>query len=258
METMRVMVVDDEMPARMRLLQLLDKQSDVEVAGVGEDGTDAIRLLQETSPDLLFLDIQMPGSGGFDVLGALPPERVPPTIFVTGYDAYAIRAFEARALDYLLKPFSDERFEAALHVARSYIRTRRVGDLRVRLARLLEGEVAADDSHHLDRLVLKSSGRVIFLDVADIDWIEGAGVYVNLHVGSRSYLHRSTIGQLQERLDPNRFVRLHRSTIVNTSRIVELQQRTHGNYAVIIKGGRELSLSRLYRSELEHWLRQSL
>jgi two-component system LytT family response regulator len=118
--------------------------------------------------------------------------------------------------------------------------------------------VAADGSQYLDRLVLKSSGRVIFLDVADIDWIEAAGVYVNLHVGSRSYLHRSTIGQLQERLDPKRFVRLHRSTIVNTSRIVELQPRTHGNYAVILKGGRELSLSRLYRPELEQWLRQSL
>jgi two-component system LytT family response regulator len=257
-DMIRVMVIDDEMPARMRLLQLLEKQADVEVAGVGEDGTDAIRLLQESSPDLLFLDVHMPGLDGFEVLRDVSLDQVPPTIFVTGYDAYAIRAFEARALDYLLKPFSDERFEAALQVARSYIRTRKVGDLRLQIAKLLEGEGAADGSQYLDRVVLKSSGRVIFLDVGDIDWIEAAGVYVNLHVGSKSYLHRSTIGQLQERLDPRRFVRLHRSTIVNTSRIVELQQRSHGNYAVIIKGGRELSLSRLYRPELEHWLRQSL
>ena len=259
MENIRVLVVDDEQPARTRILDLLEKQPDVGLAGVGRDGAEAVRLIRQHAPDLLFLDIQMPGMNGFEVLKQISPEAAPFTIFITGYDHYAIPAFEASALDYLLKPFSDERFEAALERARKYIRNRAAEELGRRFASLLDHRMARPEpAPYLERLLIKSSGRVVFLDVGDIDWIEAAGVYVNLHAGNKEYLYRATVGQLQGRLDPRKFVRVHRSTMVNTSRIVELQPRTHGDYAVILKTGTELSLSRGYRSEFENWLRQPL
>lgn len=259
MENIRVLVVDDEQPARTRILDLLEKQPDVEVVGVGRDGAEAIPLVRDYRPDLLFLDIQMPGMSGFEVLKQIPPDAAPFTIFITGYDHYAIPAFEANALDYLLKPFSDERFEAALQRGRKFVRNRAVGELGKRFAHLLDDQLASQqNSPYLERILIKSSGRVMFLDVADIDWIEAAGVYVNLHVGTKSHLYRATVGQLRERLDPRKFVRVHRSTMVNTSRIAELQPRTHGDYAVILKTGVEVSLSRGYRSEFETWLRQPL
>jgi two-component system LytT family response regulator len=259
MDRLRVLVVDDEQPARMRILDLLEKQPDTEVVGAGRDGQEAIQLIRRHAPDLLFLDIQMPGMSGFDVLKEISPESAPFTVFVTGYDHYAIPAFEANALDYLLKPFSDERFEAALQRGRKHIRNREVGELGKRFAHLLDHQLAANHaSPYLERLLLKSSGRVMFLDVADIDWIEAAGVYVHLHVGPKAHLYRATVGHLEERLDPRKFVRVHRSTMVNTSRIVELQPRTHGDYAVILKCGIELSLSRGYRPGFENWLRQPL
>lgn len=259
MDKIRTLVVDDEKPALMRIVDLLEKQADVEIAGMGRHGREAIQMIRLHAPDLLFLDIQMPGMDGFEVLRELAPEQRPLTIFVTGYDKYAIPAFEAHALDYLLKPFSDERFEAALERARSYIRTQTVGELGRRFAQLLEDQATpGGGSARLDRVVIKSSGRVMFLDAADIDWIEAAGVYVHLHVGSKSYLYRATLGQLQERLNPERFVRIHRSTMVNTARIVELQPGTHGEYVVVLKNGIQLTLSRGYRAELEGWLRQPL
>ena len=259
MERIRVLVVDDEQPARTRITDLLEKQADVEIIAVGRDGAEAIQLIRQHAPDLLFLDIQMPGMNGFEVLKEIAPETRPFTIFITGYDHYAIPAFEANALDYLLKPFSDERFEAALQRGRTYIRNRAVGELGKQFAHLLDHQMAAGrNTRYLDRLLIKSSGRVMFLDVGDIDWIEAAGVYVNLHVGSKAHLYRATVGQMQERLDPRKFVRVHRSTMVNTSRIAELQPRTHGDYAVILKGGVEVSLSRGYRSQFESWLQQPL
>jgi two-component system LytT family response regulator len=260
MDIIRVLVVDDEKPALTRIVELLEKQPDIDIAGVARHGREAIQLIRCHGPDLLFLDIQMPGMNGFEVLGEIAPEQRPLTIFVTGYDKYAIPAFEAHALDYLLKPFSDERFESALQRARNHIRTQTVGELGRRFARLLEDQVAtnAGGSNRFERIVIKSSGRVMFLDASDIDWIEAAGVYVQLHVGSKSYLHRATLGQLQERLDPKLFVRIHRSAMVNTDRIVELQPRTHGDYVVILKTGTELTLSRGFRSQLEGWLRQPL
>lgn len=260
MDLFRVVAVDDEKPALTRILDLLAKQPDIEVVGVARHGREAVQLLRAHTPDLLFLDIQMPGMDGFEVLRELAPDQRPLTIFVTGYDKYAIPAFEASALDYLLKPFSDERFEAALERARNYIRTQTVSELGRRFARLLEDQTASvpAGSARFERVVIKSSGRVIFLDANDIDWIEAAGVYVRLHVGSKSHLYRATLGQLQERLDPQLFVRIHRSAMVNMNRIVELQPRTHGEYVVILKGGAELTLSRSYRPQLEGWLRQPL
>jgi two-component system LytT family response regulator len=259
METIRTLVVDDEKPARTRLLELLEKEQDIEIAGVGRDGREAVQLIRGNAPDLLFLDIQMPGLDGFGVLAEVGPEQMPVTVFVTAYDKYAIRAFEAHALDYLLKPFSDERFEAALERARLYIRTHRASELGEHLARLLAGQIVSEPgSGNLERLVIKSSGRVTFLEIDEIDWIEAAGVYVYLHAGPKTHLYRATIGQLQERLDPKRFVRVHRSAAVNTDRIRELHPRTHGDYTVVLKDGTELTLSRKYRPRLETWLRQSL
>jgi len=258
MEKIRALVIDDEKPALTRIVELLEKQPDIEIVGIGRHGREAVQLIRLHQPDLLFLDIQMPGMSGFDVLREIAPEQRPLTIFVSGYDKYAIPAFEAHALDYLLKPFSDERFEAALQRARNHIRTQTVGELGRKFAELLEDRNTTNAGHHFERIVIKSSGRVMFLDADDIDWIEAAGVYVHLHVGSKSHLYRATLGQLQERLDPHRFVRIHRSTMVNTSRIAELQPRTHGDYVVILKNGTELTLSRGYRSQLEGWLKQPL
>ncbi len=258
MDKIRALVVDDEKPALTRILELLEKQPDIEVAGMSRHGREAIQLIRCQNPDLLFLDIQMPGMSGFDVLREIAPEHRPLTIFVTGYDKYAIPAFEAHALDYLLKPFSDERFEAALQRARNHIRTQTVGELGRKFAELLEDRGNPNPVRHFERIVIKSSGRVMFLDAGDIDWIEAAGVYVHLHVGSKSHLYRATLGQLQERLDPRQFVRIHRSAMVNTDRISELQPRTHGDYVVILKNGTELTLSRGYRAQLEGWLKQPL
>lgn len=257
MKLLRALVVDDEKPARTRLLELLRNESGVETASArnGEEATELIRSLQ---PDLLFLDIQMPGMDGFGVLRAIGPERMPVTIFVTAYDRYAIQAFEAHAVDYLLKPFSDERFEAALARARTYLRGTATNEMGSQLAALLAERVAAKQEPYMERIVLKSGGRVTFLEAADIDWIEAAGVYVYLHAGSKAHLYRTTIGQLEQRLDPRRFVRVHRSSMVNTDRIQELQPRSHGDYIVALKNGTELTLSRLYRSHLEAWLRQPL
>jgi two-component system LytT family response regulator len=259
MDTIHALVVDDEQPSRTRILDLIEKQPDFTVDGVARTGREAIDLILRHRPDMIFLDIQMPRMNGFDVLRALPPDSIPLTVFVTGYDTYAVAAFEANAADYLLKPFSDERFEAALQRSRNHLRAKTVGEASLRIAQLLDAQKPPEEpGQFLERLLVKSSGRVTFLPVADIDWIEAAGVYVHLHVGPKTHLYRATVGQLQERLDPSCFVRVHRSTIVNTTRILELQPRTHGEYAVILKSGAEVTLSRGYRAEFERWLRQPL
>ena len=259
MNKIRVVIVDDEEPARARLLELLEKQPDIELAGAGRSGQEAVQLIQGESPDLLFLDVQMPGMNGFDVLREITPQAAPPTIFVTAYDKYAIRAFEAHAFDFLLKPFSDERFEDALKRARDFIRTKTASELSMRLAQLLgDAREPRSGSAYHDRIAIKSGTRVIFLEVRDIDWIEAAGVYVYLHVGPKAYLYRATVGQLYERLDPKIFLRIHRSTIVNSDRILELKSRSHGEYGIILKNGTELTVSRGFRPELEEWVRLSL
>jgi two-component system LytT family response regulator len=193
---------------------------------------------------------------GFGVLREITPSRMPVTIFVTAFDNFAIRAFEAHALDYLLKPFSDERFEDALQHGKEHVRNHAAGDTQMRLARLLEE--AATDKSHLERIVLRSGGRITFLDVADIDWIEAEGVYVYLHVGPKRYLYRATLGQIQQKLPPTRFVRISRSVTVNTSRIRELQPLAHGTYTVVLKDGTELTLTKGYRPDVEGWLKQPL
>ena len=259
MPNIRTIVVDDEKPARLRLLELLRREDDVDVVGIACDGRDALELIHEHAPDLMFLDVQMPGLDGFGVLRDLDPEHVPVTVFVTAYDKYAIQAFDAHAIDYLLKPYSDERFESALARARRYMGTPAAAEMRDQVAAAtLERHSIDAHSGYLERVVLKSNGCVTFLDVAEVDWIEAAGVYVYLHVGAKTHLYRSSVAQLVQRLDPKGFVRIHRSAAVNTSRIRELRTRTHGDYTLVLKTGAELTLSRGYRSQLEQWLQQPL
>ena len=259
MVSIKTIVVDDEKPARVRLLELLRREADVEVVGTASDGRDALALVRQTKPDLLFLDVQMPQLDGFGVLRQLAPDELPVTILVTAYDKYAIQAFEAHAIDYLLKPFSDQRFDDAIARARKYLGTAEARAQAEQLTAAAEERQSVDArSGHLERLVLKSNGCITFLDVDDVDWIEAAGVYVYLHIGPKSHLYRSSVTQLLQRLDPRRFVRVHRSAAVNTSRIRELHARSHGDFTVIMKGGTELLLSRAYRSGVEAWLRQPI
>lgn len=259
MDRIRTVIVDDEKPARTRLLSLLEQHGDIEVVGIARDGREAVALIRSRSPALLFLDIQMPELDGFGVLREIPPDRIPVTIFVTAHDRYAVRAFEAHAVDYLLKPFSDERFDAALEHARKSIRHATTADGASRIVHLLDEDARPTQGDApLERIVLKSGGRVTFLELKDLDWISAAGVYLHLHMGGKTHLYRSSITAFLQRLDPQRFVRIHRSTVVNTERIRELRPRGHGDFTIVLHDGRELILSRAYRSQLEHWLRQPL
>jgi two-component system LytT family response regulator len=256
---LRVVIADDEPLARERLLHLLKKQHDIEIAGVATNGLEAVQQISDLKPDVLFLDIKMPELDGFGVLREIEPAARPVTIFVTAFDNYAIQAFEAQGVDYLLKPFSDERFEAALSRARHLVETKAVGELGLRLARLLDQRAEQAPAEYLERIVIKSGGRVMFLGVSEIDWIEAAGVYVHLHAGANSYLYRSTLGQIEKRLNPKEFARVNRSAIVRLDRIAELYPLATGrDYSIVLKTGKEVTLSKGYRPQLEAWLRQSL
>jgi two-component system LytT family response regulator len=255
-------VVDDESPARRRIVELLAQQPDVELTGEFDRGATAIEAIRQSPPDLLFLDIQMPELSGFDVLDAVGIHQIPVTIFVTAYDAYALKAFDVHALDYLLKPFSDERFEAALTRARGAIRSKQREAMGDKLVRLMEefrstagGQgpvpVPGTEAPYLDRIVVKSAGKVVFLDLREIEWIEAAGVYVRLHTADKRHLLRETLGSLESQLDPRRFVRIHRSSIVPVDRIAELEQDRGGTYRVRLRNGSALKLSRGYRDQLQ-------
>ncbi len=259
MERIRTLIVDDEKPARRRLAELLGREPEITIAGEARDGREAVDLVRAHAPDLMFLDIQMPDLDGFAVLAALEPAQQPVTVFVTAYDRYAVQAFEAHAVDYLLKPYSDQRFEGALRRACQFLRSRGADEVPTRVGLLLDDRRGSEpQGGYIERLVIKSAGRVTFVGVEDVDWIEASGVYVSLHVGSRAHLYRSSLAHLLQKLDPKRFVRVHRSMAVNTERIRELQPRTHGDYTVILKNNTELVMSRGFRPQFEHWLRQSL
>jgi two-component system LytT family response regulator len=248
----RTLVVDDEPMGRERVLSLLQQEDDVEVIGECSDGTQAIAAIQQHAPDLVFLDVQMPGSSGFGVIDAVGPDRMPTVIFVTAYDEYALKAFEYHALDYLLKPFNRDRFQETLKHARASLERRRAGDLGRRLLALVND--IKPETPRLERLVVKSGGRVFFLRTDEIDWIEAAGNYVRLHLGEESHLFRETMNRMEARLDAKRFVRIHRSRIVNTERIKELQPWFNGEYVVILRNGTRLTLSRGYRDRLQDQL----
>jgi two-component system LytT family response regulator len=248
----RTLVVDDEPIARERILSLLQQENDVEVIGQCADGVQAVSAIQQQSPDLVFLDVQMPGCDGFGVIQNIGADRMPTVVFVTAYDEYALRAFEVHALDYLLKPFGKDRFQETLKHARESLERRRAGDLGRRLLALVHD--LKPEQQRLDRLVVKSGGRVFFLRTDEIDWIEAAGNYVRLHLGEESHLFRETMNGMESRLDGRRFVRIHRSRIVNTERIKELQPWFNGEYVVILRNGTRLTLSRGYREKLQEQL----
>jgi len=255
-ERLRVLVVDDEAPARLRLIDLLKK--DPQVASVLEaaNGKAAAEIIGREALDLVFLDVQMPELDGLQVIQTVGAAAMPLTIFVTAYDKHAIHAFEANALDYLLKPFSDERWEAALARAKTRHNELHLREFGRSVLRVLA--TRSQVGRYLDRLVVKGRGTTRFVRVAEIDWIEGAGVYVNLHVGGKELLYRSAVNELATHLDPMRFIRVHRSSIVNIDSILELQPISHGEFQLVLKDGHRLRVSRTYRIELEKRLGQSL
>jgi len=252
---LRVLVVDDEEPARQRLVDLLRR--DTGVGGIVEasDGLAAVDAIEREQPDLVFLDVQMPELDGLGVVEAVGATRMPLTVFVTAYDQHAVRAFEANALDYLLKPFSDERHEATMARVRARLGER---DLRGFGRRLIDLAATSPPTRYWDRLVVKTGGTTRFVRAAEIDWVEGAGVYATLHVGRTSFLYRAALSELAERLDPRRFVRIHRSAIVNLESVVQLEPLSHGEFEVILKSGARPRISRTFRAQLEARLGQSL
>ena len=253
---LRVLIVDDEPLARQRIEDLLAHEQGIEIAGMADNGDKAIERIRSQHPDLVFLDVQMPGMTGLDVVRSIGVEAMPPTIFVTAYDQHALKAFQVRALDYILKPFDRERFSDALQRARRQIEREETGDLGRRLLALVKD--LRRDQPRSDRLVVKSGGRLFFLRMDEIDWIEAAGNYVRLHVGTTSHLLRETMNAIEGRLDPEKFFRIHRSRIVNMERIQEMQPWLNGEYAVVLRTGTRLTLSRGYREKLQERLGRGL
>lgn len=252
----RVLLVDDEPLAREMLREMLQNDSQVDIVGESCNGREAIEAIQTHAPDLIFLDVQMPEVGGFEVLASLDKSQIPYTIFVTAYDQYAVRAFEVQALDYLLKPFDQERFDVSWQRAKTQILRDRngsgAGHLDQRILALLE-EMKAGNTF-LERLVIKAAGRIYFLETGEIDWIEAEGNYVSVHSAKKSHLLRETISSLESQLDPKKFVRIHRSSIVRLDFIQELQPWFHGEYRVILQDGTQLTLSRNHRDKLQEAL----
>jgi two-component system LytT family response regulator len=247
----RAVIVDDEPLARKRIHDLLREDQEIEVVGECGGGGEALELLQREKPDLLFLDVQMPEVDGFELLEAMEGV-IPAVIFVTAYDKYALRAFDAQAVDYLLKPFNESRFQQAVQRAKERIRKPDGGQMSNELMSLLKDVQAGRKP--AERLVIKSGGRVLFLKAGEIDYVEAAGNYLNLYVGKETHLIRETMQSLESRLDPERFLRIHRSTIVNLERIKELQPWFGGEYVVILRDGRKLTLSRTYRARVQQLL----
>ena len=246
--TIRAVIVDDEPLARRRIRSLLVEAGDVEVVAECANGRKAIQAIEASPPDLLFLDIQMPEVDGFDVLRAIGVGHVPVVIFVTAYDQFALRAFEAHALDYLLKPFDDERFGAALQRARERIRQQQGGDLDGQLRALLQ-EVRGDRGY-LRRLAVPTGPRSVFVRTEEIDWIEAERNYIRLHAGGRTHLLRENLSRIESALDPAAFCRIHRSTIVNVDRIQAVESLFGGEYLVVLHDGTRLTSGRSYRRNL--------
>jgi two-component system, LytTR family, response regulator len=249
----RTVIADDERLARQKLLIFLESEPSVNVVAECQDGRQTVAAIRSFRPDLLLLDVQMPDLDGFQVLSEISEEEMPTVIFTTAFDQYAIRAFESNALDYLLKPFDRERFHHSVERAVSELRKTREHALTHRILSLLSQvkPVTRGITETDQRLVIKANGRVVFLDTENIEWVEAAANYVRLHVGKESYFFRETISRISERLDANRFVRIHRSTIVNVEKIKELIPVNSGEYVVVLKSGRELSCSRGYRAALQ-------
>lgn len=256
------LVVDDEAPARRRICDLLAKDSDIATTLSAENGLAAITMIQDARPDIVFLDVQMPGIDGFGVIGAIGPEAMPLTVFVTAYDRFAIQAFEVEAIDYLLKPFSDRRFDKTMERAKARLRDPHSTEsdganafgpelLKLVAKRASPGEI-------WDWIAVKSRDTTRLLMTEEIDWVEAAGVYVTVHSKGDAFLYRAGLAAVASRLDPFRFVRIHRSHIVNVRSIECLERRSHGEFEVVLKTGTRLMMSRTYRAEVEAVLGQTL
>ena len=256
MKKIRTVIVDDEPLAREGVRMMLEEDSEISVIAECANGREALAAISEKKPDLIFLDVQMPEMGGFEVLKAVGAQQSPQVIFVTAYDKYALQAFEAHALDYLLKPFTVKRFNEALKRAKTQIQNEQSGELSRRLATFIED--LKPQTKYLERVVVKSSGRVSFVSVEEIIWIEAAESYVRFHAaGGKSYLIRGAISRLEAQLDPARFLRIHRSIIVSIKQIKEMQPLFHGDYEIVLKDGTKLTSSRSYRDKLQRLLENS-
>lgn len=256
-DPIRVLVVDDEAPARQRVIDLLRRDAKVGEICEAADGHAAVEAIVERRPHLVLLDVQMPELDGLGVVQAVGAAEMPLTVFITAYDQHALRAFEANALDYLLKPFSDERFEGMMARARTRLDERSLHEFGQRIMKMVSTAPQPTD-RRWDRLVVKSGGTTRFIRVIDIDWIEAAGVYVNLHVGGKEILYRAPLSELSDRLDPRRFVRVHRSAMVNIESIVQLEPISHGEFEAVLRNGSRTRVSRTYRAQLEKRLGQPL
>ncbi len=267
MASVRVLIVDDETLARQRVRRLLQSETDVEIVGEAESGQEAVKLIRELRPDLVCLDVQMPGLDGFGVLREIEGELAPMVLFITAYDEHAQRAFDVHAVDYVLKPLDADRFKAAFDRARRQrahaVAAERLGELLETVRRLADGTSspdlrpegngagAATNGSYASRILVKQDGRMFFVKTTEIDWIEADRNYVRLHVGKTSHTIRDKISHLEETLDPRLFARIHRSTIVNLNRVREMQQWFSGDYVVILEDGSKLRLSRHYRDRVE-------
>lgn len=249
----RTIIVDDEPLARDKLRAFLARQAGFELVGEAGEGLAAAGLIEELQPDLVLLDIQMPEMDGFEVLASVELEPLPYIIFVTAYDHYAIQAFEVGAIDYLLKPVAPDRFDQALDRARRQL-DRGVGDLADRLARALEQVAPARP--RVERFLVKDQGRSRFVTASEVEWIEAAGNYLKLHTAGGTHLVRATMKEIEGRLDPARFARVHRTSIVNIDRIQYLEPWSHGDQLMVMKSGEKLMLSRRYRDRLPRTLQE--
>lgn len=252
---MRVVIVDDEPLARRGVRIRLKANCDMDVVAECGSGVEAAKSIRNLAPDLVFLDIQMPDLNGFDVLRRLPPQELPLVVFVTAYDEFALAAFEAHALDYLLKPIDDVRFEHALKRARMLNASHALGEMSQRVGALLDSlKQAHARPQYRTHITVKTGRRLRVVSVSEIDWFGADGDYVNLHVNNKEYLVRQTISSLERELDPEHFLRIHRSTIVSTAQIAELTSLDSEGFLVRLRNGRELKTSRSFRSRLGEWL----
>ena len=249
---LKVLIVDDERPARQKLRRLLSGDADVVAVYEAADGVAAIETIRSEAPDIVFLDVQMPGVDGFGVVDALPPDALPHIVFVTAFDMYAVRAFDTHAVDYLLKPYDAERFARALSRAKESAAGRRAGEERDRLRQLLD-DAESTRPQRAERILVESGERVLLIAVEKIDRIESLRNYVRLRVGADVYRVRGTLTRFERRLDPAKFVRISRSEIVNVDRIAELRPWSHGDYVVMMRDGSQTRLSRRYREGLDRF-----
>ncbi len=251
MNKIRTLIVDDEPLARERIRTLLQSEPDIEVVGECANGEEAVTALKQQGPDLLFLDVQMPGMDGFEVLHSVEPERLPLVIFVTAYDQHALKAFEVHALDYLLKPFKQARFRQTVQRARQLLGNRDAAAASKNLLALL-GQTLPPE--HLTRIPVRNGDRVVFVKTSQLDYIESAGNYVVLHSGKENHVVRETLTALEQKLDPKQFIRISRSALVNVEQIKELQPLFKGEYAVLLQNGKQLTMTRGLR-EVQEFLK---